>query len=256
MPSATATDGRVISAQEAGRDASSFQRRMNNSRYMPPLPRRMLEQKEERVHVFSVSPWAHHVTMGEWGAFTIPACKDGAEYVEFFMPDSNAIPGVMTYYHPQDEHKMGLHEEDGREWAEKLLNNDIGVPKSFSLNRFGVKVCKGDKPSKRELREMTDELDTKCLELVNQAREWEGDPEKKKGIKPEVHFVAARRMNLSDESWMVASNPQGRQKCPLCGTYSDPGIIKCGGCKEYVFDHVAYAQMMAQQNAALAAARV
>lgn len=186
--------------------------------------------------------------------FTIPACPAGKKYIEFLMPDGKSVPGLMIYHYPQDENRMGMHEEDGREWANKLLYNDVGINKAYSLNRYGVFVAAGDKPTKEEIEEANHELDTQCLRLVEQARDWSGDPIKKQGINTIVHHVAARRMNLSDESWMIVSNPKGRKQCPLCGTFSDPGIIKCGGCKEYIFDHVAYAAMLKDQATQLAAA--
>ena len=258
MPSATTTDGRVLDSRAANNDAAAFQKRMNNSRFIPPILPRIKQIQQDRVHVFSVSPWSHTVSMGAWGMFTIPACPSGEDCIEFLMHDSegnkSAVPGIMIQYYPQDENRMGMHEEDGRDWAEKLLGNDSGINPAFSLNRFGVKVVKGEKPTNRELAEMNEELHNKLLELIQQAREWEGDPIKKQGIRPEVHFVAARLLNLTDESWMVQNNPQGRQKCPMCGTYSDPDVIKCGACKEYIFDHKAYAAMLAQQSAQQTAA--
>lgn len=259
MPSATTTDGRVLSTREANADVAGHVRKYNNGRFTPPILERMKEIREERVHIFSVSPWKQVVPMAEWGSFTIPACPEGEEYSEFLMPDwdgkMKAVPGIMMHTYTQDEHRNAWHEEDGRTWAEKLLGNDANIPKSHSLNRFGIFVAKGDHPTAKELKKANQELDTFCLELVDQARDWSTDPTKKQGISREVHFVAAKRMNLTDEDWMVSSSSKGRQKCEMCGAYSEPGVIKCGTCKEYIFDHPAYAAMLKSQEVALAEAR-
>lgn len=259
MPSATASDGRVIPASEAARNVQQFNRQMNGSRWTPPVLRRTQEIRDsERVHVFSVSPWGDTVAMGAWGSFIIPPCPEGIPYVEFLMHDSDgkkkAVPGIMMQTYVQDETRNAWHEEDGREWAEKLLNNDVGIPKMFSRNRVGMMVVAGSKPTHEELQVMNEELQQYLEERVTEAREWHTDPVKKKGITREVHWLAARRLNLSDEVWMTAENPKGRQKCPMCGTFSDPGVIKCGSCKEYVFDHAAYAAMQSEQAAQMAAA--
>jgi len=257
MPSATTNDGRVLDSRAANQDVATHNRRMNNSRWSPPILPRIQALREEYVHVFSVSPWSFVRPMGAWGTFTIPACPDGEEFVEYFMHNEkgqlNPVPGIMIQFYPQDETRMGMHEEDGREWAEKLLNNDVGIPQSHSLNRFGVFVAKGEKPTTKELRTARAELNDKLLELINQARTWHNDPVQKEGIRKEVHFKAAEILNLTDEPWMVASNPKGRQKCKMCGAFSDPDVIKCGACKEYIFDHAAYAAMVASQKAEQAA---
>lgn len=258
MPSATAQNGSVISAQEAALDVANYKRRMDNSRWTPPILDRIRSVIEDRVHVFSVSPWGDVVSMGSWGSFTIPPCPEDEEFVEFLKPDEKGemlpIPGIMLQTYVQDETRNAWHEEDGRDWAEKLLNNDVGIPKMFSRNRVGMFVAKGIKPTTTELRHAKQELQEYMEARVTEARDWWTDPVKKKGITREVHWLSARRLNLSDEVWMTAENPKGRQKCLLCGTYSEPGVIKCGSCKEYVFDHVAYAEMMKSQAAQLAAA--
>lgn len=249
MPSATTTDGRVLDSRAANADAGQFQRKMNNSRFTPPILPRIQRIIDERVHVFSVSPWAFPQSMGEWGMFIIPACPEGKKYVEFMMPDGKPVPGLMIYHYPQDENRMGMHEEDGRDWANKLLYNDVGIAPAYSLNRYGVFVAAGDKPTKEELDIANAELNEQFIRLVEQARDWSTDPIKKQGINAMVHHVAARKLNLSDEAWMIASNPQGRKKCKMCGAFSDPDVIKCGACKEYIFDHQAYAAMQKDQAA-------
>lgn len=249
MPSATTTDGKVLDSRAANADAASYQKKMNSSRWMPPLPVRTIRAKEEHIHIFSVSPWQFPVSMAEWGMFIIPACLQGKEYVEFLMPDGKPIPGAMTYYFPQDEIRMSIHEEEGIDWANKLLNNDAGINRAYSLNRMGVFIAKGEKPTREELAAANAEVDEECTRLVQQAREWSTDPQKKTGISVQVHHVAARRLNLQDESWMLAANPQGRKKCKMCGTMSDPDVLKCGNCNQYVFDQAGYAALMAEQKA-------
>lgn len=259
MPSATSNNGTVISAQEAERDVQAFKRKMDNSRFTPPLLERVKSLIEDRVHVFSVSPWGDTVSMGGWGSFVIPPCPEDEEFVEFLKPDTDgkmkAIPGIMLQTYVQDETRNAWHDEDGREWAEKLLNNDYGIPAMFSRNRVGMFVAKGEKPTKKELDKAREELHNYMLARINEAREWWTDPVRKKGISREVHWLCANRLHLSDEVWMVAENPQGRKKCLLCGAFSDPEVIKCGSCKEYIFDHAAYAAMQKEQAAQQAAAR-
>ena len=255
MPSATTVTGNIVSAQEAQQNVSTYRRKMDASRWTPPVLKRVRDLQQERVHVFSVSPWGDTVCMAEWGTFQIPKCPEGQEYVEFLMPDGNAIPGVMMETYVQDETRNGWHEEEGREWAEKLLNNDNGIPTMFSRNRVGMFVAKGDKPTKAELAKANEELRGYMEARVMEAREWSTDPQKRQGITREVHWLSARRLNLADESWMAEQNPQGRKPCPLCGTFSAPGVIKCGSCKEYIFDHMAYAEMQKHQQAQMDVAR-
>ena len=253
MPSATTHDGRVLDSRAANTDAATYQQKFNNSRYTPPILPRIRKLQEDRVHIFSVSPWPFSVSMAEWGMFIIPACPDGKDYIEFLMPDGKPIPGIMIYNYPIDESRMGHHDEDGREWANKLLYNDSGINPAYSLNRYGVFVAEGATPTKKEKQDADAELNEQMLRLVQQARDWASDPVKKLGINSIIHHVAARKLNLVDEDWLIASNPRGRKKCPMCGTFSDPDIIKCMGCKEYIFDHVAYAVMKEEQASAQAA---
>lgn len=258
MPSATAQNGSVISAQEAAQDVARYKKKMDNSRWSPPVLERTKRDIEDRVHVFSVSPWGDTVAMAEWGAFTIPPCPEDREYVEFLMHDEDgtpkAIPGIMQHRYVQDETRYAWHQEDGREWAEKLLNNDSGIHRMFSRNRVGMFVAKGDRPTKTELANAREELHGYMLDRINEAREWWSDPVQKKGITREVHWLCARILHLADEAWMVAENPQGRKKCLMCGAFSDPDVIKCGACKEFIFDHVAYKKLLSEQAAQQASA--
>src|SRR5260370_11038011 len=149
MPSATTNDGRILSNREAQKDVVGFSRKMNNGRWVPPIIPRIRQLQREYVHVFSVSPWSHTVAMAEWGSFTIPACPDDQHYIEFLMYDDkgnqNPVPGLMIHYYPQDDTRFSIYEEDGREWAQRLLGNDPGVPQAFSLEHFGVFIARGEK---------------------------------------------------------------------------------------------------------------
>lgn len=262
MPSATTTDGRTLDSRAAQQSATAFQRSTNNPSWTPPILARTARiRDEERVHVFSVSPWGDTVPMGAWGSFIIPPCPENKEYVEFLMHDSDgkqkAIPGIMMQTYRSDVDRNAWHEEDGREWAEKLLNNDVGISPAFSRNRVGMFVAKGDKPTKGELEDANLELQMYMEERITEAREWHSDPIKKQGITRAVHWLSARRLNLTDEAWMTSENPKGRQKCKLCGSYSDPDVVMCANNHPpYIFDHAAYAQIQADQAKQLAAAKV
>jgi len=252
-------DNLRITAQEAEQDVRAFQRKNMGSRKLPRILPRILDLQKEKVHVFSISPWQHRVPMGSWGSFLIPACPEGEEYVEFLMYQPNGgkapIPALMIQPYAKNEREFEYYEEDGREWAEKLLGNDTGILPSASLNRYGVFVAAGAKPTKAELDKAHNELNQKLTSLVLEARQWSTDPILRTGISVEVHHKAARILNLNNESWMLATDPRGKNKCPVCGFLSDEGVLKCGNCREHIFDRQRYAEYISQQDREVEAAK-
>lgn len=242
-----------ISAQEAARSAQAWQKSMNASRSVPQVNRRVQRIiNEEVVHIFSVSPWKHRCDMGNWGSFTIPECPPDKEYVEFHMQHENGepgpIPGILRMPYPVSESQMAVHEEDGMDWALRLLNEDMGISPSRSLRRYGVFPSTNEKPSKKELEQARAELNNRFKELVQEARDWYPDRVRREGISNDTHGMAARALGLENEPWLIAGNPQGRKKCPLCGGMNDMEVIKCGNCREYVFDQDKYAAILKAQG--------
>ena len=220
-----------------------------NSRITPSIEGYKLREMEEgEVHVFSVCIWAHPIPMGNWGTFIIPAKKANEPYAEFlatfpFYKDTpTAVPGVLLTPRIISGEENVWHEEDGREWAEKLV---------MDYTKYGVFVAAGAVPSKEELFQATMRFREACGFYVEQARELAADPFKRREIQITPHHEAAAELGL-DEPWTKANEAKDTQKCPLCGRNSEVGVLLCAnGHDPYIFDVAGYQKVMASQAAAL-----
>lgn len=239
--------GQTIAAQTADQIVSSYKRQMTD-RIIPPIPD-YVTRSTRQVHVFNVGPWAHKKHMGGYGEQVIPACPEGQDFVA-----GPVFSDPMTELYMKNEAEMGRFEEDGRQFATEFLGEGRGQNSAYSLRHMGCFVAAGETPTDEELLLANEELDEKCRQLVNEAREFHAsnDPILKRAIVPEWHFKAAEHLKLTDEDWMVARNPHGRQKCKLCGTLVDGDVLKCptNGCG-YIFDIPAYTKIMDEQKQAI-----
>ena len=239
-----------ITADEAGRALQQFVRGQNRSRKVPQSPP-MLHQfsLDNTVHIWNVGPWEAIAECGSAGRYVIPACKSGQEYA-----GPISIPGVVEEPIPVNETDFELRQEPGggRYLAEQIVGVGMMLNPQNSLAKFGVFISeqlgfvdgKAKLPTKAEIVRAREALYAHLRSLVQEAREADqlGPEQRKMVIVPERHFVAARMLNLEDEPWMRAANPQGRKKCPFCAAMVDPSAVKCTNCKE-VIDQKAYAEL-------------
>jgi hypothetical protein len=248
-----------IDAVTAAKDVAAYQNKNLNGRRIPK-PIALIEKlrRENPVHIFSLSPWPHTISMGSWGAFTIPACPEDKEYIEFLMigPDGNKgpVPGVMIQTYVDAGNQLALYEEDGREWAIKLLQNDLGIPKYASLNRYGIFVAKGSEPTKDELAAAKKELHSKLQEIVAEARKMWNDPKSRDHISIEKHHYAASKLGLNEPYLVDGATAGARQKCEICGQFSEAGVLKCP-CGDWIFDTERYGALLKKQAQAIEAAQ-
>jgi hypothetical protein len=246
------TTGQSIPAQQANQIVSQYKRQMAD-RVVPPLPRHVERAMAVKIHVFNVGPWEHKKHMGGYGEYTVPACSEGQDYAA-----GPVFTDPMTELYMKNEAEMGRFEEDGWQFANEFLGEGRGQNSAYSLRHMGCFVAAGEKPTDDELIAANEELDAKCRQLVEEAREFfaSGDAVLRRAITPEWHFKAAEHLKLNDEDWMVARNPKGRQKCKLCGTTSDGEVLKCPtpNCG-YIFDIAAYNKIMDEQKEAMRAAK-
>lgn len=252
----------MISAQEAQRRINQELGDKVGKRRVPPvLPSVKRLMENETVHVFNVGPWPHPVFMGSLGRYFIPACEEGQpkewerneanQWVpsDFITDPRNEfaamkpLPGIVQEPVPTDEKQNHWSQDEGRYVAEQIVGIGIQRPKAWSLERVGVFIADKKVPSKKELADAREELRKYMMSMIQEARTAYGvGPKELESVRrAELHDVCARWMNLNDEPWMVHTNPEARQKCPVCSTLTDGGTIlcRCG----YIFDEAAYAKV-------------
>ena len=273
----TTQDGKVLTTKDAERDQENFRREVNGRQVLPDPPW-LVEMRKRRVHVINVGPWEHTVWAGSYGSFTIPACSRAN--IEKFKENPHSVPFIreahgefyaemlmwdasdQTWKPPicsqqfeniiDNEEAMRLDRgQDGWGFAREILGEGRGQNMAFSLRHRGCSEITGQKPTQDELIGCRLELEEDCRRLVAEARElWaSNEPMARQGIVKGRHDVAAEILNLSDEPWIIARNPEGRLKCRFCGTFADAGTLKCPtvGCPG-IFDPVAYAAALKDQE--------
>lgn len=272
----TTSSGKVLTTKDAEADQAAW-RRESFGRYVPPEPDWLKEMRRKKVHVINVGPWRHAVWGGSYGCFTIWECPLGEDQIKNGPPVKKAhghrysemlewsaaegdwispISSQMFQNVIDNEAAMRLDAgQKGVDFAWELLGEGRGQNMAFSLRHRGCLVIKGDLPTEDELIEARLELEEDCRQLVAEARELHvsNEPMAKQAIVPGRHGIAAEILQLTDEPWVVARNPEARKSCPICGTLSNASILKCPGCREYIFDREAYARVLAEQDAQLKA---
>jgi hypothetical protein len=246
--------GQTITAKAADGIVQEYRKSINGERIIPPVPRFVAKAMQQQIFICNVGPWGHHQRMGGYGEFFIPPCGRDEKYVVM----APVLTDPMCELYVKNEAEMGRFEEDGFQFARELLGDGRGQNSAYSLRHKGCFATEHEVPLKDELAAARREVEQECLRLVNEAREWfaSNDPLLRRAIQPEVHFLAAETINLTDEPWMIARNPQTRLKCPICGTYSDSDVVKCPAPNcEYVFDPERLGQILAEQEDRLEAAK-
>lgn len=250
------------------RDAADQTSKLTSiKRTVPPvLPSIQAMSDEKTVHVFNVGPWPQVRFLGSLGRFFIPACTEGAPKVwernengvfeasEFVDGDPKTqyaamepLPGIVREPLPTDEKQMHWAEYEGKEVADQILGVGMMHSKAHSLNRLGIFRAAGKTPTKDELAAAREEMKKYMLLMIQEARTAYaiGPKEAEAQIRPEIHMVCARWLNLQDEGWMVNANPESRLKCEMCSKLSDAGTVICSGCG-YIFDEAKYKQFKAR----------
>ena len=266
----TTEGGKTLTAQDAEKDKSEFLRQQNG-RFVHPVPDWLQKLQEKKVHIINVGPWQHEIWAGSYGKYTIWANKpeDGDEhpwqfegYAMCLVFNSRSgewespISSVMAENVIKNEAEMERQTEDGYKFANELLGMGRGQNQIFSLVHRGCLVIKGEKPTKAELAQANEALRGECMRLVQEARDLDRDPNPmaRQAIVKGVHDEAAMILGLTDEPWMVAREPEARKGCPVCGTKAGESVLKCPACP-YIYDPVAYGDIMARQDAQIEAAR-
>jgi hypothetical protein len=233
----------------------------------------------ETVHVFNVGPWGFKENMGSLGIFFMPACEVGApmEWERLRMRSDNGkyvpdhwepgekrvtdprteyaamkpLPGLMAEPLPvQQDEAMWSLKDTGRYFANELLGVGIGHSVQTSHVRHGCFVAEGKKPTAEELAKARETMETDYMaEMIREADlAWAQGPMKAEAIiRPEIHHVCARWLNLGDRDWLRGTKPQGRVTCEMCGLLVDKGIATCQN--GHIVDAEAYKRAHAQQEA-------
>jgi len=203
--------------------------RKARGRIAPPVLEVVEELKKQKIHLFNVGPWAHLVPCGSAGTFTFPACPDDKEYVE--MTQSLSVIEDELVIASEKEYKR--LQDSGHHIALEILGEGRGRDARYSLRHVGVFIAKGEKPTKEEIKEAKNHLYKHCAEIVQDMRTmWDIDRKLAHDVmSPKVHMTAARVLNLTDEPWMVQSNPQQSIRCPYCRTNIEPEAAICHNCK-------------------------
>jgi hypothetical protein len=122
--------------------------------------------------------------------------------------------------------------------ALEILGHGQGRNRKDSLDHYGVFIAAGDQPTAEELEAANANVDVKCQEFIAQMRTlWEMDRKLAHDTyNPRIHGVAAKRLGLTGEDWMLAKTPQKKEevattKCKACRTEVEaiaPKCFKCG----------------------------
>lgn len=232
-----------VTAREAAQAAQAHQRQMNAGRRIDKLPAILEQLSEERkLYIYNCGPWPHMRSLGSLGSFYIPPCEEGKEFSAALV-----IPGIVAEPYPVNETQMALHQEEGTYIAEQIVGLGKHLPPSNSLVKYGVFISATEKPSKEDLAKAHRALRGHFRQLVNEANTaWSKGPKAaEETISPDLHFLAARRLNLTEAEcpWLKnASTSAARENCAGCGTPYSVGIVLCPQCR-FILDPEKYAKL-------------
>lgn len=212
-----------------------------------PLEKEMADEK--CIHLFNVGPWSHISYGGSWGRKFIPACPKDKAWVAMSPP----IPAVFGEPWPGEGSQCELKRHDGLFWAQQILGVGIGLNAHNSLIKQGVFIGevrgpKGAIPQDSEIKQANSALREYYQELVREADgAWAISEAEGRATINERHRQAAVELNKSDVPWLKTYVAEARQKCPVCGTVSDAGVIICPNHTQapHVFDEEKYIAHMA-----------
>jgi hypothetical protein len=242
----------MATAQEAFAEASSAQRALNSSRFIPKMAAITKAASEaNRLYIFNVGPWSHRRDMGSCGSYFVPACPEGKEF-----GDPLVIQGIESEPYPMTptqmailpkcgEHAQIAGDGDGALFAQQVLGEGPMMPRTSSWRPFGVFISKTPQPSKKDLESAKLELQKRYALLVEEANDlWahgRGSAEAR-SIQREYHYLAAIKLKktVAECPWLGDTQlAVPRETCPGCGVQYDVGILKCRHCG-YVLDKQRY----------------
>jgi len=191
------------------------------------------EQRKHRIRIFNVGPFPHTIPCGSAGTFYIPACPEGAAYVEMLTP----LYAVETEIYPKGikgESAKRLYDE-GRRMATEILGEGRSQDKRHSKRRVGVFIGAGDAPTKQEIDDACKELSKYCGEQVLWMDAlWDRDRKLAHDVyRSETFGACARVLGLTgkEKGWLAQGEPMNKIKCDFCHTMIDPDAAICFNCK-------------------------
>lgn len=189
---------------------------------VPPIAARVRAISEQTaVNIFNVGEqlWTRH--MGSLGIFMIFPCEPGKPYSK-----ATTVPGIVMEAVPVDLQKMEYRQWDGREVAESILGIGPHQPRQQGLEKHGVFIAAGDKPTKDELDKARAELAKWHDHLIA-----EGDTYYNEGPQEFKNITGEHRKALRSRG---QSRPWGTEihldNCPGCQEPIKAGVVKhtCG----------------------------
>src|SRR6185312_8060023 len=117
----------------------------------------------------------------------------------------------------------------------QIIGNGKHLAPGNSLTKYGVFASRTNPPKKEEIAAANRALDEHCKSLVNEANAAmaQGPKAAEETIRPEQHFLAARRLKKTETEcpWMNrAQEVTERANCENCGTLYRVGIAQCPTC--------------------------
>jgi hypothetical protein len=222
-------------------------RRGRPGEVLPPELDVIKQQREVRVHIFNVGPFAHIIPCGSAGTFYIPACPPDKDYVEMLTP----LYGVQTEVYPKTRNSEPKRlYDDGKRMAVELLGEGRNQHKRNSKRRVGVFIAVDDTPTKKEVDEARAQMHVYAQEQVAfMDNLWDRDRKLAYDVyRPETFGACAQFLGLTgkEKPWLAQGEQTTNVKCEYCKTSVDPSAAICLNCKMPVNED-AYLKMKTRQ---------
>lgn len=195
----------------------------------------------EPTYLFNIYSREYNRNTGSTGAFYIPPCPAGKEYVR----GPQAVPGTVadTYPHFQESESYRVRATVGEDIVKAVLGIGAGQNASMDIRKWGVFASKNAKPTKEELAEARKQLIPTLQKAIREADEWSAsaDPVLRQSI-DQHHYDAANFLGVK-RAWMSVSEATG--SCVFCGSPQKEGVPRCGSCGE-ITDQALYDSLKAK----------
>lgn len=235
----------------AHRAVAAMNQGYRTMRRIPVLPESMLRMSNNnRLYIHNVGPWDHVRLMGSMGQFVIPKKPKDAPYASM-----RAIPGIVTELIPVDETQFALESSDPMDLAQQILGEGRFQMPGHSLRLRGVFISRNEVPTDEELDAAHETLYNLAKEMFDEAEMAyaKGPKDAELIIGPDHRTFAAVMLGRLDAPWVSNHMKGERQLCPVCGNYSDEGVMLCGNHNPpHIFDMAAYKAWKTAQKAAMA----
>ena len=239
---ARAPQGYGVTREEARNSAQAYHASMNGKNFqLDTVPDQVKEwAREHPVRVFNVGPWPQRVLLGSLGQFTIPACPEGAPWIEMTKYDPHRgqlIPALdgLVFEPLKEDGRFSIRQHDGVQVADAILGIGSFQNPQNALTRFGCfksKCGPGLPPFKEELEAASAALKQYLMSLVIDVRRAYADG-KVGEVRGKDHYTAARLLKLSpaQEPWLKDIVVETDEVCPGCGSGYKKGIAVCRECR-------------------------